>query len=125
MTFRLFTLVALTLLTFSCTWHDIPEEERDLCACGVADPATELPWLRELIREQKESPRPDLSEYSYIIQAEINGQTVFILENCCPFCNSMRIKYDCNGKQLGYVGATETLSRVKVVWRPENSRCVN
>ena len=112
MRFALF-LVAVSLFVFSCQ----PQEEPQIC--NVDKPLTELVWIKDLLATAAAS---DLSIYSYLIQGSFQEQTVFILGNCCPFCNWMPVVLDCQGEAIPQA----TLFQVEdqqVIWRPEGSVC--
>jgi hypothetical protein len=93
--------------------------------CSVNDPATELDWLNDKIEEMAKF---DLYKYQYVTSATLDGSTVFILLNCCPFCDSFYPVYNCSGEQVGMVGDgkidVSILDRDKLVWKSENFQCV-
>jgi len=64
--------------------------------CSVINPAQDLPWLRDKIAEI--TSQDPAYNYSYIQQADYQGQTVFIFGNCCPNCNTTVPVYNCQGE---------------------------
>lgn len=93
--------------------------------CSVHDPILDLPWLHAKIEEMMQ--HSSMIKYFYIIELKQQGQTVFIFANCCPFCNSVFLVYDCEGNSIGSLGDdrfdADLASRGKVIWKAENSSC--
>src|ERR1700704_6192502 len=72
--------------------------------CSVTDPLEELEWLRTEINALALPVNAPLKAYFYATMAKYNGNTVFMIKNCCPFCNTTPpIIKNCNGKVLGYL----------------------
>ena len=96
--------------------------------CSVNDPIMELFWLTNRVEEFEQSTS-EASKYFYISQASYLGNTVFVLENCCPFCNTVISVFDCEGELLGILGTRDedidpdSLDNKKVIWHPEDSPC--
>jgi len=85
---KVFSLFCTILFSaFSC-------EKDTINVCSV-DPVEDLSWLQSRIRLLEQS---SLENYSYVQQAELLQETVFIFGNCCPFCLSVRPVYNCQGK---------------------------
>jgi hypothetical protein len=61
--------------------------------------------------------------YEYVQQSTYQGNTVFIFGNCCPFCDSIFLVKDCEGKVVD-VPAGDVNGTTTVIWKPENSQCV-
>mgnify|MGYP005748228407 CR=1 FL=1 len=113
------SILFLSLIFFSC------EKAEGPVSCGVENPSQNLPWLAERIENIEASSFP---EYFYIVEARYNGETVFLFENCCPFCNSVVPVYNCNGDLLGYLSEQNgidpsKISFVQIAWKPSNSSC--
>lgn len=102
------------------------EEEKPIAACGVSNPANELPWLAEKIAKLETE---SLRELFYVAQTELNGQTLFIFGNCCAVCNSVAPVYNCEGEMLGLVGGQDgkfgfdLLGSSKIIWKTEDNGC--
>lgn len=116
---RLILFFSLGLLIFSCQKSEGPE------SCGVENPTQNLPWLKEIVKDLESS---SLSEYHYVVEARYEGNTVFLIQNCCPFCNSIVPVYNCKGEDLGYLSdqngiQPSKISFVRIVWKPANSSC--
>ena len=117
---NLFFLFAfLGLVTFSCSDDPVPIQ-----ACNVDD-VMDLPWLQELTAETEEFEIG--MNYSYITMGTYDSQTVFVLQNCCPNCQSVFPVYDCSGNQLGLIGADgivwDEISDRKVIWKSSMNSC--
>lgn len=117
-------LLPLVLMVFffsSCQEETIPST-----ACQIENPVQNMDWLKVLIEGLENG---SLTEYIYISQATRGSQTVFMLQNCCPFCNTVTSVYDCDGVLLGHLGNGSngidptSLKNSKVIWKPENSSC--
>lgn len=91
--------------------------------CGVTNPIEDLPWLKSMTQDIEAS---DFGQYTYIQQAHYFGQTVFIVNNCCPFCLSIVPVYNCEGELICNVGecVDKLLTHEKYIWAPANSSCV-
>lgn len=96
--------------------------------CGVSNPAEELPWLKTKIDDLKQTGLYELGQV-YVWQIEYNGETYFVLDNCCPNCNSVLSIYTCDGED---VSSNQTISDYiysydksinDVIWNPENFSC--
>ncbi|GAB3219082.1 hypothetical protein GCM10027454_07910 [Algoriphagus aestuariicola] len=115
----LYSLSFLVLLTVSCS--DDPDPIR---ACNVEN-AMDLVWLQELIVETEEFEIG--RDYSFITMGIYDSQTVFVLQNCCPLCNSVYPVYDCSGNSLGVIGSAgvpfEEITDRKVIWKSSNNSC--
>lgn len=115
-------ILSIFFASFSCQEK---AEEPTFEVCGVKDPVKELAWLAERIASSGQS---ELNKYFYITVAEYNEETIFLMKNCCPFCNSVVTAYNCEGTFLGVVGPESEidgsqLSNERVIWKPVNSSC--
>jgi hypothetical protein len=106
-------LLGVTLILYSCQQQEEPK------ICNVEVPLTDLIWLKNLLTTAADS---DLSIYSYLIQGSYQNQTVFILGNCCPFCNWMPVVLDCQGNPVQQATLFDVMDQ-KVIWRPKESVC--
>lgn len=119
---KLATLFILSvLLSSSCSDNDdtIP------LACGVADPTEDIGWLKNEIEDLKSSDS-GIQQYFYVWQGIYDSQTVFVFDNCCPFCNTVVPVYNCQGEQLGFLGneiLQEELKETTIVYKPLNFDC--
>ena len=109
-------LFILALIAFSCEQND-PEVSN---ACGVEDPAENLPWLKAKIESFEEFP--DFYQYMYVQQGTYLDQTVFMVGNCCPFCDSYFPVYNCEGDEI-MGGVVSEITDLKTVWKPAFSQC--
>lgn len=117
---KYFTISILILI--SCQNDDSLRLEN---TCSVDNPIEELEWLREEI-QQLISIDSDLYRYFYISQATYENETVFIFDNCCPFCNSIVLVKNCKGETIGALGSEidhNSISDELVVWKPANYQC--
>jgi hypothetical protein len=109
--------IILSTLCFLISCH----EEKD--PGSVENPVKELPWLVDRIQELENS---ELGQYFYFTQAKYGNETVFILGNCCPMCDSNIPVYNCSGEQIGivYGDIPETiLDNDILIWKSTNSTC--
>ena len=98
-------------------------------SCLVNDPTNDLPWLKSEIEKLEQGYRdnPELYRYFYVYQAEFKGQTVFIFDSCCPFCNMVVPVMNCQGDLLGYMGSGNDFSKITretIIWQPPDFACI-
>lgn len=115
----IYLFLFLGLLTFSCS-----EDPDPVKACQV-DNVLELPWLQELIAETEKFEIG--RDFTYITMGTYDSQTVFVLRNCCPLCNSVSPVFDCSGNPLGVIGSDgivfDEISDREVIWKSSNNSC--
>ena len=116
-------LLAIFFIQVSCGDDDGLDS-----ACGTDNPIENLEWLAAEI-ENIESNEV-LAQYFFITTAKYRGQTVFIFDNCCPFCGTVITVLDCEGELIGIVGPGEDdidfslLENDRILWKSENAACV-
>ena len=96
-----------------------------MMACEKEEPLNleDLEWLEVEINDLQQS---SLSEFFYVEEAQYENKRVFVIGNCCPFCNTITPVYSEEGELLGYLGDTITaneLSDVKLFWEPDDAAC--
>lgn len=95
-------------------------------ACNVENPIEDLEWLRGQITELKKL-NSDLTQYFFIEQAEYQNETIFISNNCCPFCNTIVPMYNCSGDNIGLFGDenfnSSTISNRAIIFRSSDFGC--
>lgn len=99
---------------FSCQESENPKP------CGVGNPVEDVDWIKDAIKENEAG---GLAVYSYLVQADYNGKTVFYFGSCCPFCKFANVILDCQGEMLSGSISTSELTNQKVIWKPANSAC--
>ena len=115
MTTQSLLLVLLSsALLFGCA------DKENLTSCGVENPVEDLAWLKQ---EIENASVPSSSEYSFLMQASYQGQTVFFFGFCNPLWNYAAIYKDCQGNRISGKPTFADLSNQKVIWKPENSVC--
>lgn len=126
-----YLIMLIFLAGFSCQEK---AEEPTFEACGVKNPVNELTWLAEITSTSEPS---GLGSYFYITQAEYSGETIFLMRNCCPYCNTVITVYNCEGTLLGVVGRNSEIDtdlilidassilNERTIWKPVNSSCFN
>ena len=98
----------------------------DAFNCNEANPIEDLAWLKEIVEDIKQSGQVD--EF-YISQATYKEKTVFIVGNCCAFCNSVLPVYNCVGERINILGCKEEfinfsiLNSDTIIWNSENFIC--
>jgi hypothetical protein len=116
------SLIIITLFSVSCRQPDT-----DLI-CNVQDPAENLPWLAEKV-DELESMSDSFLSYWYISRSVYNGEPVFILGSCCPFCTVLTEVFDCQGNSIGFIEAGDNqipasvANSARVVWKPADFQC--
>jgi len=113
-------------LFFAIVFSSCSKEEMEpIQACGTDNALVDLPWLAELVEEQLNSEIG--KKYSYISKGIYQGQTIFSVQNCCPFCNSIYFAYDCNGNNLGFLGLggieNDEITNWEVIWKSTENVC--
>ncbi|WP_166149078.1 hypothetical protein [Cyclobacterium plantarum] len=86
--------------------------------CEVQNPIQELEWLKEAIDEVRND------EYSYYSTALYQGRRIFFYGTCDPLANYASFIRNCAGDNLGDTNELfDRLLEIKVIWKPENSKC--
>ncbi|MBN7813167.1 hypothetical protein J0A68_19585 [Algoriphagus sp. H41] len=115
----LYVFAFLGLLTFSCS-----DDSDPIRACGM-DNVLEMPWIQQQIAETESTELG--RDYWYISTGTYHSQTVFLLQNCCPMCNTIVPIFDCGGNTLGTLGSSgislDDISDRKVIWKSSNNSC--
>ncbi len=115
-------LLLLSFLVLSCSNDDgLPV----IAACGVANPIEDLDWLETRVQELRDNVNEE-SQFFFVSQATFNNETVFIFDNCCPFCNTVSPVFNCSGELLGVLNdevPEAELSNSQVVYRPNDFSC--
>lgn len=120
---KIIWLLAVFSLCLSCNNDD--KDLPAIAACDVNNPIEDLDWLKARAQEIKDGTS-DLAQYFYIEMAEYKGKTVFIGQNCCPYCSSVILVYDCEGKELGSTGTeilASEISNAKIIFKAPNFSC--
>jgi hypothetical protein len=116
-----FSPLLLFLIIAGCTYNHVPDPRFN--TCGVDDPITELPWLSAKIDELQQFSSP----YTFVEQAIYKNETVYIFNNCCPFCNTIVPVLDCSGRKLfllsGGESDNEKLHNRFIIWKPADYAC--
>lgn len=114
-------VAVISLMAFSCDKGEgciVPAN-----SCNVGSPLAELAWLKAEIQRREQSGS-EVEKYFYIQQAEYNGQTIFIYNNCCPMCNTIVPAYNCQGELLFYLSEkpeeAKKIKNSKMLWKPKN-----
>jgi hypothetical protein len=116
---RFFTFVVLLCLSLSCSEEDCDPQQ----TCSMGNPVEEIPALANIIQEWANA---GWEEYIWVTQANYQNEVVFIVGNCCPFCDSFLPVYNCAGEQIGIVYDTidaRILDNDILIWKAENSTC--
>ena len=109
-----FLIALLSTLAISC------EENERSTVCDVKEPADDLPWLKSMIDLWEVNNT--IYAYMYVDQGTYLGQTVFVIKNCCPFCDSYFPVYNCGGEELEGVNLAD-IKNLKTIWKPVDSLC--
>ena len=114
--------VACIILVFvsSCVSHEYPEAN----TCNVANPVEDIPWLKAEIADLNDSELE--RKYWFITQASYKFETVFIVKNCCPMCNTLPPPvYACNGELLFRGSDTQykDIHGERIIWKSIEYSC--
>ena len=123
MTKTLLTSAFLLFIMTSCNYSDKDDYNN---TCNVSNPIENLSWLKDKILELEQTSLYESGEI-YISQANYNGNTIFIMGNCCAVCNTIVPIYNCKGESIGYIGDdtfdSTILEKDVIIWKPENFIC--
>lgn len=112
---------SLMALLASACHHDCVEVDPGPTVCGVTNPAENLPWLKAIIDGFKKDTSA-MASYHYVQQSTYQGNTVFIVGTCIPWCElSCFSIVDCEGKDFDRL--IELDGPATVLWKAENSSC--
>jgi hypothetical protein len=106
-------------LLFACTDHNNPSRLSN--TCSVDNPAEDLPWLKQKISEMEASPNTT-TKFASVLMGTYDGETVFIFDNCCPFCDMMIFVYNCDGQIMDNVDSG-MVTKPKIIWKPADFAC--
>jgi len=134
MTKKILIISTLLILLFSC-------QEAHIDNCSVKNPIEQLTWLNTMISNIKADTL--ISAYFYFSTVNYQGNTVFVLQDCCPMCNTIHLVFNCSGKAIGYIsynrsarplilGGGETvvpidseiLKSKTIIWKPDSLMCI-
>lgn len=132
-----FWTMLLPKKSFNCLVNRHKMKNRLLClllfislsACNNSQTICDLPedsrpgWMEELISELEKG---SAFEYHYIVSGKFQGLQVFVLKNCCPFCNSVFVVYNCSGEELGMLGGKiedQDVTQQEYYWAPAAAEC--
>lgn len=122
---RLFLFFS-TILLLGCNNDDNGFISLPIYACDLENPLENLDWLKSEVMKRK-SDTSENTRYCYISQAELNGNTFFLYEDCNPFVNKLIAVYDCTGENKGFVGddnfGFDLLQSRTVIFYPKNTLC--
>jgi len=92
--------------------------------CGTDQPLKELAWLKKEIYELETS---GYTQYFWVKQAELKGETVFIFGNCNPLWNSVLPVLNCRGEEVCYYmyncSELGEIENEKLIWKGQVSEC--
>ncbi|GAA3649226.1 hypothetical protein [Flavivirga jejuensis] len=125
-TFLFVTLLLLTIL--SCNNNDDAPAADFENACNITNPIEDLNWLKEQIAEL-EKENSTFLKFTYFSETKYNEQTVYALRNCCPYCNTAILVYNCEGIHIGTIGngdnyiTPDILTNETIIWEASNFEC--
>lgn len=115
-----FTLFALVISACS----DIPEPDM----CLDPESAGTSNWLQTII-DEIENDTSSHASYQHIMTGTYEGQRIFIVKNCCPFCQYVAPVYDCSGEYLGFLSYQDNginpgdIKDEQLFWKRSDSAC--
>lgn len=116
-----FLLLILVVAVNSCSDND----DDIISACDVNNPTKDLQWLKAEIDRRNENPTDD-KKYCYIVQAQLNGQDVFIYEDCNPLINKAIFILNCEGVGINTEDNPMAFDQVVnkiIIWKGSNFAC--
>ncbi|MFC3881344.1 hypothetical protein ACFOSV_14215 [Algoriphagus namhaensis] len=113
------------ILFFCLIFSACKEEEQPRLICGVTDPVASLDWLSLFTNEIDESY---YGVYYYISHTQLDGQDVFVVQDCCPNCFNIPVVYACDGESLGFLSADAginpaILDESTIIWKGTGFSC--
>ena len=104
----------------ACVSHELPLGN----SCNAANSVEDLAWLKA---EGADLSNSDFTKkYWFITQATFRHETVFIVRNCCPTCNTLPSPvYSCHGELL-FRASDEQYSETKserIIWKSTEYLC--
>ncbi len=125
---QLLLLLVTFVFLFACSNDDDQGGFINVIAgCGVSNAAQDLDWLREEINRREDSTAEEM-KYCYIISADLNGETIFIYEDCNPLVDKAFPILNCEGTIINPIEATEPfpyadIANRQLLWTPSNFEC--
>lgn len=107
-------LIPVFFLAFAC------QENKGICDLPED---TQPVWVQDLITDLEGSAA---FNYSYIVTGTYEGQQVFVLKNCCPFCSSAFPVFICDGTEIGTIGSEINGNNIRdeeFYWAPAGVQC--
>lgn len=118
-----FTAILFSVWFISCSNDGFSFFELQTCGENAL---SELDWLRQEIQKRRQDSSED-AKYCYITKASVNGQTVFLYEDCNPLINKVIPIFDCQGNELGFWGdpnfQPEHIKDKTIIFSPSDFAC--
>lgn len=126
MRFKTAIVCIITLISFTFSCSDDDDDLPIISACGVDNPVRDLPFLRTEIAEREQNPTQD-TQFCFITQGTLNGETVFVYQDCNPSINKIIPIFDCegillNGLDNSIISIGEVTDQV-IIWQPNDFVC--
>ena len=96
--------MSLSLLTGACRQDKTIAASKNVRACGVKDPANNLPWLRQQISDIKQGKDAAITTITLITR---NNEALFQIYRSYMSCNICQL-YRCDGTLLDMSKLTNT-----------------
>ena len=97
-----------------------------LGACGVENPIEDLDFLRLEVERRNDDTSED-AVFCFIEQAEIDGQTIFLYNDCNPRINKAVPIFDCSGASIGNLGDenfdSDAITNRTIIFSPPDFAC--
>jgi len=95
-----------------------------IAGCGVENPLEQLTWLKAEVERRAENQNAEM-KYCYIVQGKLEGNTVFIYEDCNPLVDKAIFILNCEGNSLDADGfaTSNIVENKKIIWRTDNFAC--
>lgn len=107
----------------SCESHGLPNPENEaFSACGIANPVSDLAWLKEKLLRTETTPETPCM-VSCVTEGSYQGQTVYSISVggalCCP-CAGNAV-YTCEGELVFScdLEEEEKITDKKIIWKKE------
>lgn len=122
-------ILIILIVTFTTNTSCKMDDDNELSnTCNVDNPVEDLIWLKEKIKNLEQSSSINSGDI-YISQVNYEGNTIFILGNCCELYNSVSPVYNCKGELISRLGCGDgeinfkILEKDIIIWSPPNFKC--
>jgi len=121
-----FISIFLGLSLMGCDLNNDDNNIQSLISCGVDNVLIELDWLRQEVERRELSTSSDI-RFCFITQAILNGDTVFIYQDCNPIINKTIPIFNCEGINLNTPDNPINFNALRnqhIIWQLDDFECI-